>query len=134
MLVEAAWKIEKLQRNFFWRDGIEKRKIHAIDWVTDCKSKANGGFSIRRMLVKTNGLLAIWVWRFGREESSLWKKLVCAKYQVGGCGMSWNWQSKVASSFFVKIVFKLLKPCSSIALLLNEGLNMVLRCEDNMDF
>ena len=31
MPVEVAQKIEKIQRGFLWGDGIEKRKLHAVD-------------------------------------------------------------------------------------------------------
>ncbi|KAK2662668.1 hypothetical protein Ddye_001242 [Dipteronia dyeriana] len=47
-----------------------------MDCLTVCKSKAKGGLGIGRMLVKNDGLLAKWVWRFGREETSLWKKAI----------------------------------------------------------
>ncbi|KAK0606106.1 hypothetical protein LWI29_034196 [Acer saccharum] len=36
--VGVAKKIEKLQREFFWNDGVLKRKIHVMDWGTVCKS------------------------------------------------------------------------------------------------
>ncbi|KAK2649652.1 hypothetical protein Ddye_017141 [Dipteronia dyeriana] len=33
MPIGVTLKIEKLQRKFFWGDGIEKRKIHTINWA-----------------------------------------------------------------------------------------------------
>ncbi|KAK3225736.1 hypothetical protein Dsin_005598, partial [Dipteronia sinensis] len=39
MPVGVAQKIKKLQRDFFWGDGVLKRKIHTVDWVTMCKRK-----------------------------------------------------------------------------------------------
>ena len=45
--------------------------MHAIKWDTLCKSKENGGLGFDSVLDKNKGLLAKWVWRFGKEESSL---------------------------------------------------------------
>ncbi|KAK3200454.1 hypothetical protein Dsin_023869 [Dipteronia sinensis] len=72
----VASKIEKLQRDFFWGDSVAKRKIHSIDWVSICKSKKQGGLGIDRMSDKSLSLMSKWVWRFGRESASLWKKVL----------------------------------------------------------
>ncbi|KAK3219671.1 hypothetical protein Dsin_013641 [Dipteronia sinensis] len=64
MPVGVALSIEKLQRKYFWGDGVEKRKIHLVDCVTICKNKKMGGLGVGRMLDKNLSLLAKWVWRF----------------------------------------------------------------------
>ncbi|KAK3221461.1 hypothetical protein Dsin_008486 [Dipteronia sinensis] len=90
-------------------DGIEKRKLHAVDWITVCKSKKNGGLGISRMLNKNDGLLAKLLWRFGNKESSLWRKVVCAKYGVDGKRLLWDWKSLSASTFFVKAIANVIR-------------------------
>ena len=72
-------KIEKIFRGFFWYDGIVKRKI---DWVSLYASKCYGGLGIGRVADKGTSLLAKWIWRFGKEELSLWKKVTCVKYDL----------------------------------------------------
>ncbi|KAK2639685.1 hypothetical protein Ddye_027480 [Dipteronia dyeriana] len=82
ILVCVANAIEKFQRSFFWDDGVEKRKLHAVDWVTICNSKKKGGLGVGRIVDFNRSLLAKWVWRFGRERNQLWKRILCAKYGV----------------------------------------------------
>ncbi|KAK3219667.1 hypothetical protein Dsin_013637 [Dipteronia sinensis] len=71
-----ALAIEKLQRSFFWGDRVEKRKLQAIDRGTICKSKRMGWLGIGRVSDKNNGTLEKWVWRFYKEDESLWKKVI----------------------------------------------------------
>ncbi|KAK2654685.1 hypothetical protein Ddye_014541 [Dipteronia dyeriana] len=42
----VAKRIEKHQREFFWNDGLVKKKMHAVDWVSLCKSKKQDGLGI----------------------------------------------------------------------------------------
>ncbi|KAK2640224.1 hypothetical protein Ddye_028019 [Dipteronia dyeriana] len=81
MPVGVALAVEKLQRGFLWGDGGSKRKIHAVKWEEVCKSKSVGGLGIGRVLVKNNGLLTKWIWRFGRERDALWHRVLVAKYE-----------------------------------------------------
>ncbi|KAK3230651.1 hypothetical protein Dsin_002532 [Dipteronia sinensis] len=134
MPVGVAQKLEKLQCNFLWGDEIEKRKLHAVDWISVCKSKAKGGLGIGRMIDKNEGLLTKWVWRFGREESPLWKKVLRPKYAVKGSEVLWNWQSNVTASFFVKTIANLFKPETKYAILIKEGFKVVIGCGDKADF
>ncbi|KAK2653869.1 hypothetical protein Ddye_013725 [Dipteronia dyeriana] len=70
----VAKKIEKLQNDFFWNDGIFKKRVHVMDWVSLCKSKRLGGLGIGRIKDKGLSLMAKWIWRFGNEHGSLWKR------------------------------------------------------------
>ena len=47
-----------------------------------CRNKKRGGLGIGRMGEKNKSLLAKWVWRFGKEEDTLWRKVVCTEYKV----------------------------------------------------
>ncbi|KAK3197880.1 hypothetical protein Dsin_021295 [Dipteronia sinensis] len=104
ILVSFAKRIERLQRNFFWGDGAEKRKIHSVKWETLCKSRINGGLGIGSVIDKNKGLLAKWVWRFGKEEIPLWKRVICGKYGVPSNSLSWSWKCGSTGSFFSKAV------------------------------
>ncbi|KAK2639091.1 hypothetical protein Ddye_026886 [Dipteronia dyeriana] len=48
-----------------------------------CKSKFSGGLGIGRVLVKNNGMLAKWIWRFGREKDALWRREVRSPFEEG---------------------------------------------------
>ena len=38
--VSVAMKIEKMKRDFFWGDGIQKKSMHLVDWNNICISKS----------------------------------------------------------------------------------------------
>ncbi|KAK3182841.1 hypothetical protein Dsin_030127 [Dipteronia sinensis] len=125
MPVGVAQKIEKLQYSFLWSDGIEKRKLHVVDWVTVCKSKKNGDLGIRRLMDKNEGTLAKWVWRFGFEVFPLWRKFICAKYRIDEKKMLWDWQCPIAAFFFVKVVANLFKPESRSTKIIKKEITVV---------
>ncbi|KAK2662855.1 hypothetical protein Ddye_001429 [Dipteronia dyeriana] len=100
-------KIERLLRGFFWDDGTVKRKIHTVDWASLCRSKRNGGLGIGRDADKGTSLMVKWIWRFGREESSLWKSVICAKYGLDTRDIFWKWNLSQPCSVFVQSVGKL---------------------------
>ena len=54
-------------------------------------------------------LLAKWVWRFGRENDSLWTRIICAKYGAKVNEFTWKWKDGVNASPFFKAVSGLLK-------------------------
>jgi hypothetical protein len=97
--VGVAKKIEKMQRDFFWNDGVAKRKVHAVEWDTICKSKKLGGLGIGKMRDKGVSMLVKWLWRFGKEHNSLWKKVICVKYGLRIQGIVWDEFEQKRSSF-----------------------------------
>ena len=59
--VAVAKKLEKFQRNFFWNDGIVKKKIHHVDWESLSMNKRKRGLGIGRMRDKGLSLMAKWI-------------------------------------------------------------------------
>uniref|UniRef100_A0A2N9GQ21 Reverse transcriptase domain-containing protein n=1 Tax=Fagus sylvatica TaxID=28930 RepID=A0A2N9GQ21_FAGSY len=78
----VAERIEKLQRNFLWGGLGDGFKYHLVGWNTVCRPIANGGLGIRRVVMTNRALLGKWLWRFGREENHLWRRVIVAKYGV----------------------------------------------------
>ena len=77
-----ANKIEKLQRDFLWGDS----KTHLVGWDKICAPIANGGLGIRKLTTFNKALLGKWLWRFGKEEDRLWRRVVASKYEEE-CGV-----------------------------------------------
>uniref|UniRef100_A0A2N9J5V1 Reverse transcriptase domain-containing protein n=1 Tax=Fagus sylvatica TaxID=28930 RepID=A0A2N9J5V1_FAGSY len=84
----VAERIEKLQRNFLWGGLGDGFKHHLVGWNTVCRPIANGGLGIGRVAVTNRDLLGKWLWRFGREENHLWRRVIVAKYELEGGGWS----------------------------------------------
>ncbi|KAK3218922.1 hypothetical protein Dsin_012892 [Dipteronia sinensis] len=123
--VGVSKKIEKLQRDFFCNDGILKKKVHVVNWISVCKSKKEGGLRIGRIKDKGESLFAKWIWRFGREHSSLWKSIICAKYGRDQNSLIWNFSDLKGSSHFVKNVNSLFKEGTKFHLVINKGFQVV---------
>ncbi|KAK2648310.1 hypothetical protein Ddye_015799 [Dipteronia dyeriana] len=100
---------------FFWGDGCEKIKIHAVKWESLCKERKRDGLGICSILDKNKGLLAKWVWKLGKEKSPLWKRVICAKYGVSMNALCWNWNGGPSSSFFTKLVLERLDSLYELA-------------------
>ena len=91
----VANKIEKLQMDFLWGDS----KTHLVGWDKVCAPIANGGLGIRKLTTFNKALLGKWLWRFGKEEDRLWRRVVVSKYgeDWGGMdlkvrkGSTWVW-------------------------------------------
>ena len=52
---------------------------------------ANGGLGIRKITTFNKALLGKWLWRFGNEETRLWRRVVARKIgeEWGGWTLSW---------------------------------------------
>ncbi|KAL4383150.1 hypothetical protein GQ457_15G021490 [Hibiscus cannabinus] len=65
---------------FLW-GALESKVIYWIRWETLCLPKSCGGLGLINFKVKNRALLNKWLWRFGTECDSLWRKVLCAKYE-----------------------------------------------------
>ena len=83
----VANKIERLQRDFLWGDS----KTHLVGWNKVCAPLENGGLGVRKLTTFNKALLGKWLWRFGLEETRLWRRVVALKF-----GEEWGgWTSKL---------------------------------------
>jgi len=76
MPVAVATEIEKKFRCFLWSGKEEGRSLCNVGWSTVSLPKSAGGLGIGSLRNKNNALLFKWLWRYGSEESSMWKDVI----------------------------------------------------------
>ncbi|RVW90124.1 Transposon TX1 uncharacterized 149 kDa protein [Vitis vinifera] len=76
--VSIASKIEKMQRDFLWSGG-EGKKDHLIRWELLVDQRV-GRFGFGKTSMRNIALLGKWLWRFPRERSGLWHKVIASIY------------------------------------------------------
>ncbi|KAK2649324.1 hypothetical protein Ddye_016813 [Dipteronia dyeriana] len=102
----------------FYKSGVVKDMV--------CLSKKKGGLGIGRIPDKNKALLSKWIWRFGGEEGTLWRKMVCAKYGYDASGLWWVWKVPNSASIFVNVVRGLLVEGSMSTKIIMKGMCVVL--------
>ncbi|RVW25910.1 putative mitochondrial protein [Vitis vinifera] len=78
--VSIASKIEKMQRDFLWSGAGEGKKDHLIRWEVVSRPKEMGGLGFGKTSMRNIALLGKWLWRFPRERSGLWHKVIASIY------------------------------------------------------
>ena len=71
---------------------VDHRSINFVIIVDKvCAPKVNGGLGIRKLTTFNKALLGKWLWRFGVEETRLWRRVVALKFgEEWGVGLpSW---------------------------------------------
>lgn len=58
--------------------------MHLVKWDVVTRNKSFGGLGVRRINIMNACLLLKWWWRFGTENHSLWKAVICNKYNLRG--------------------------------------------------
>lgn len=76
-------KLDKTSRAFMWGSTSEKKKQHLISWKRVCLPKHEGGLGIRSSSAMNKALLGKVGWRLLHDKSSLWSRVLRAKYKVG---------------------------------------------------
>ncbi|RVW92334.1 putative ribonuclease H protein [Vitis vinifera] len=78
--VSIVSEIGKLQRDFLWSRAGEGKKDHLIKWDVVCKPKELGGLGFGKTSLRNIALLRKWLWRFPKERSGLWHKVIASIY------------------------------------------------------
>ncbi|XVF04129.1 hypothetical protein REPUB_Repub05bG0055500 [Reevesia pubescens] len=73
-------KLEKIQRRFLWGGSTPNKKPHMVDWSSVCTLKKFGGLGLVKLNLINRALLNKWVWRYSKEQNSLWKLVIDSKY------------------------------------------------------
>ncbi|OIT06900.1 clip-associated protein [Nicotiana attenuata] len=81
-------RLETLRRNFLWHGNKEKKGFHLVYWKKLTISKREGGLGIKNLRKQNKCLLMKWLWRFPKEEQTLWGKVIKAKYGKEGFWMT----------------------------------------------
>ena len=84
--IKVARRIELLQRNFLWNGLGDSHSYHLVAWNKVCSPIAHGGLGVLPLHLFNRALLGKWLWRFGREDTRLWKQVAVAKYGLEGGG------------------------------------------------
>lgn len=73
---------EKFQRDFL-RGGLgEEFKFHLVNWNVFCTSIWAEDLGIKKLTFVNQALLGKCLWRYGQEESALWRKVVDIRYAI----------------------------------------------------
>ncbi|CAL5336186.1 unnamed protein product [Camellia sinensis] len=100
--IGVAKTIDRIQSNFLWGGSEVLRKIHLVQWKEVCKSKAQGGLGVRSLSDVNICLMLKWWWRYGHQQQSLWKMVVCSRYG----GNEGRWKPETVSAATISTVWK----------------------------
>ncbi|XP_028101367.1 uncharacterized protein LOC114300710 [Camellia sinensis] len=109
VLVGVAKQIDKIQARFLWGGSKVKKKLHMVKWEEVTMKKSLGGLVIKRLEDFNECLLAKWRWRYGTEDTTLWKDIVISMAAfMGDVGNGLRvsfWEDPWASDRFLKDEF-----------------------------
>ena len=70
--------LDGLMKRFLWAGSDSVKKIHWVAWERVTSPKKVGGLGITKLKDSNAALLSKWVWRFKRENNTLWKTFIIA--------------------------------------------------------
>lgn len=80
-------QVDMILRTFLWKGANSNdHKIPLVGWNKVAAPKVSGGLGFYKTKISNDALLSKWLWRFFNENSSLWKRLISAKYKTSGDG------------------------------------------------
>eukprot|EP01018_Ginkgo_biloba_P002840 Gb_14740 [translate_table: standard] len=80
ILASTRSALEGIQKSFLWSGAKDKRKIPLVAWDKVCTLKRVGGLGLRDLKTMNKALLGKLGWFVVKESSSIWVKILRAKY------------------------------------------------------
>ena len=65
-------------------------QLHLVGWDKVCAPLKNSGLGVRKLTTFNKALLGKWLWRFGNEETRLWRSVVALKFGEEWGGMDFH--------------------------------------------
>lgn len=63
-------------QNFFWEGNSGSKINHLVSWRKVTPSQLDGGMGLGGIRIQNNALLAKWAWRYMKEDTTLWRKVL----------------------------------------------------------
>lgn len=79
ILVDVVNCLEQLQQNFIWSGMEDDLKTHLVNLSTVCSPIQFGGLGIRYLRCFKEFLLGKWLWKFGTERDTFWRRVIGVK-------------------------------------------------------
>ena len=76
----TAHAIDRLHRQFFWRQQKDKNATPLIAWDTICQPKSQGGLGLRKTLPLNQAFIAKLGWKILTDHNNFWVNLVRKRY------------------------------------------------------
>ncbi|KAE8670566.1 hypothetical protein F3Y22_tig00112124pilonHSYRG00037 [Hibiscus syriacus] len=102
-------KLNSIMASFLWGGGVEAKKIQWVNRSTVCVGKNAGGLGFLDISYMNRALLGKWSWRFANDRETMWKKVICCKFNLDPNVLmfneklpayaSWIWKSVVSNHF-----------------------------------
>lgn len=71
-------RIDKIRRDFLWRQSEDRRGISLLNWDAVCLPKENGGLGGANLKLRNWALLLRWWWRLYKQPDSMWGQTIIA--------------------------------------------------------
>ncbi|KAL4599735.1 hypothetical protein ACB092_11G147700 [Castanea dentata] len=76
----VATRLESIQRNFLWGSSEGGFKYPLVAWDKVCLPVEMGRLGLRKVVSFNQALLGKWLWRYGHEDTHLWRRVISSKY------------------------------------------------------
>lgn len=76
-------ELDKLTRKFLWGASGKARRFHSVSWDRVCKPKEEGGLGLKSAHLMNQAYLIKLGWRLVSNSTTLWSRILCAKYLRG---------------------------------------------------
>ncbi|GMJ01970.1 hypothetical protein like AT4G29090 [Hibiscus trionum] len=130
MPVAVKKLLTSLITKFLW-GSMDRKTIHWISRDTILRPKSCGGLGLVNFAGRNRALLSKWVWRFGVEQNSLWRKLINTKYKESEDALI---PRKVTSGRKYWVWKNIVSPLANPSSVVSQNLHLLVGNGENIQF